>query len=144
MAVGKRTDPYQAFRFLVEVEGLVVGGFSEVSGLQVELEVESYREGGRNGYVHALAGPVRYPAHLVLRHGITDADALWRWYRDTLRGAITRRNLSVILQDSAGTEKRRWDFAQAYPVKWNGPDLRANSAEVALETLELAHAGLVE
>jgi phage tail-like protein len=60
-----------------------------------------------------------------------------------LRGEVKRRNVSIILLNSAGQDQRRWEFQDAYPVRWSGPDLRAGSAEVAIETLELAHRGLM-
>lgn len=142
MALATRKDPYLAFNFLVEIEGLIVGGFSEVSGLQVETEVEDYREGGMNEYVHRLAGPIRYPANLVLKHGLTDADVLWRWHQEVVRGNIVRKNGSILLRDSSGEGRWRWNFVGAYPVKWSGPDLRAATAELAVETLELVHRGL--
>lgn len=141
MAIGERADPYLNFHFLVEIEGLVVGGFSEVSGLQVEIEVQEYREGGMNEYIHKLAGPTRYPSNLVLKRGLTDA-ALWIWHQEGRKGAIRRRNGSIVLLDSAGVEKWRWNFLGAYPVRWLGPDLRGGSNEVAVETLELVHHGL--
>jgi phage tail-like protein len=142
MAVGDRVDPYLSFHFLVEIEGLVIGGFNEVTGLTVEIEIEEYREGGLNAYVHKLAGPARYPNNLVLKHGLTDSDTLWNWHQDVASGNIQRRNGSIILLDSAGEEQWRWNFVDAYPVRWVGPDLRAGSAEVAIETLELVHRGL--
>ena len=142
MAVGDRVDPYLSFHFLVEIEGLVIGGFNEVTGLTVEVEIEEYREGGLNAYVHKLAGPARYPNNLVLKHGLTDSDTLWNWHQDVASGNILRRNGSIILLDSAGEEQWRWNFVDAYPVRWVGPDLRAGSAEVAIETLELVHRGL--
>ena len=142
MAVGDRVDPYLSFHFLVEIEGLVIGGFNEVTGLTVEVEIEEYREGGLNAYVHKLAGPTRYPNNLVLKHGLTDSDTLWNWHQDVANGNIQRRNGSIILLDSAGEEQWRWNFVDAYPVRWVGPDLRAGSAEVAIETLELVHRGL--
>jgi phage tail-like protein len=142
MALGVRTDPYLSFNFLVEIEGLVVGGFNEVTGLSVEVEVEEYREGGLNAYMHKLAGPTRYPNNLVLKRGLTDGDTLWNWHRDVTRGNIERKNGSIILLSSSGEEKWRWNFVAAYPVRWVGPDLRAATAEVAIETLELAHQGL--
>jgi phage tail-like protein len=142
MAVGDRVDPYLSFHFLVEIEGLVIGGFNEVTGLTVEVEIEEYREGGLNAYVHKLAGPARYPSNLVLKHGLTDSDVLWNWHQDVVSGNIQRRNGSIILLDSAGEEQWRWNFVDAYPVRWVGPDLRAGSAEVAIETLELVHRGL--
>ena len=49
-------DPYQGFNFLIEIEGLLTGGFSEVTGLESEIEVEEYREGGLNQYIHQLPG----------------------------------------------------------------------------------------
>ena len=142
MAVGDRVDPYLSFHFLVEIEGLVIGGFNEVTGLTVEVEIEEYREGGLNAYIHKLAGPVRYPNNLVLKHGLTDSDTLWNWHQDVASGNIQRKNGSIILLDSAGEEQWRWNFVDAYPVRWVGPDLRAGSAEVAIETLELVHRGL--
>ena len=142
MAVGDRVDPYLSFHFLVEIEGLVIGGFNEVTGLTVEVEIEEYREGGLNAYVHKLAGPARYPNNLVLKHGLTDSDTLWNWHQGVASGNIQRRNGSIILLDSAGEEQWRWNFVDAYPVRWVGPDLRAGSAEVAIETLELVHRGL--
>jgi phage tail-like protein len=142
VALATRSDPYLAFRFAVEIEGLVVAGFSEVTGLQSELELQEHREGGLNDYVHKLAGPVRYPANLTLRRGLTDVDAIWGWYRDASRGRIRRRNGSIVLLDSRGEERWRWNFVGAYPVRWSGPDLRAETGAVAVETLELAHQGL--
>ena len=142
MAVGARSDPFLSFNFAVEIRGLVVGGFSDVSGLQAELEIQEYREGGVNEYIHKRAGPTRYPSNLTLKKGITDATALWSWYCNVMQGTIERKNLSIVLMDSAGNEQRRWNFLRAYPVKWTGPDLRAATAEVAAETVELAHDGL--
>jgi phage tail-like protein len=142
MALGDRRDPYLSLRFLVEIEGLVVGGFSEVSGLQAEVEVESYREGGTNEYVHQLPGPTRYPQSLVLRHGLTELDTLWSWHQEVQRGVIRRRNGSIVLLDAAGAEGWRWNFVGAYPVRWSGPELRAGTSDVAVETVELIHHGL--
>jgi len=137
-----RHDPVLGFNFSVEVDGLVVGGFNDVSGLQTETEVQEYREGGVNEFIHKRAGPTKYPSNLVLKKGIADSTALWSWYCDVMRGKIERKNLSVVLLDSAGEEKRRWNFQKAYPVKWAGPGLRAGASEVAVETMELAHKGL--
>jgi phage tail-like protein len=143
MALGARHDPYLSFGFLVEIEGLVAGGFTEVTGLQFEIEVEDYREGGQNAYVHKLPGAARFPANIVLKHGLTDSDTLWRWHQDVRGGLIKRKNGSIVMLDSAGAERWRWNFVDAYPVRWNGPDLRAGTAEVAVETVELAHRGIV-
>ena len=139
----KRNDPYLNYNFLIEVDNLIVGGFSEVSGLQVEVQTEDYREGGVNEYIHKLAGPARYNSNLILKRGITDSATLWEWQMDVVYGIVERKDVTVILQDAAQNEKWRWIFYEAYPVKWSGPDMRAASPEVALETLELAHKGFM-
>jgi phage tail-like protein len=124
------------------VDGLVAGGFSEVSGLEIQTEVQEYREGGVNEFIHKRAGPVKYPSNLILKRGMTDVRTLWNWYWDVMQGKIKRRNVSVLLMDTTGTEVSRWNFSKAYPVRWVGPGLRASTGEVAVETLELAHSGL--
>lgn len=143
MALGTRSDVLLAFNFLVEIEGLVAGGFNEVSGLQVEVETHQHREGGLNEFIHTLPGPVRYPANLTLRRGMGDAVTLWGWFQEVAQGIIRRRNGSIVLLDSAGEERWRWNFAAAYPVRWIGPNLQAATAGVAFESVELAHHGIV-
>jgi phage tail-like protein len=136
-------DPFLSFRFHVEIGDRKVGEFSEVTGLQAEVEVFEYREGGVNDFVHKLAGPVRYPANLVLKHGLMEASQIWEWENEILHGKISRTNVSIVLMDEMGQDRWRWNFRDAYPVKWSGPDLRARTAEVAVETLELAHRGFI-
>lgn len=137
-----RDDPYMAFNFVVEIEGLLVGGFSEVSGLESEIAVEDYQEGGLNNYVHKLPGPAKYP-NLVLIHGLTDIDSLWNWYHEVSRGIIQRKNGTIMLLNRRRAPAMWWNFRQAYPVKWVGPKFNASSAtEVAVEQVELVHQGL--
>src|SRR6478736_3812744 len=97
MALGTRDDVYLAFNFLVEIEGLIVGGFSEVTGLQVEIEVQDHREGGENGFIHKLPGPARYSQNLILKHGLTDLTSLWSWQQDVIKGKFERKNGTIYL-----------------------------------------------
>ena len=142
MAVADRDDPYLSFLFAVEIDQKIVAGFSEVTGLEFESAVETFREGGVMGYEQQLAGPTKFPSRIVLKRGMTDATVLWSWHQDVTRGRVTRKDVSVVLRDSTGREKRRWSFRQAAPVKWIGPQFHAATAEVAVETLELIHRGL--
>lgn len=142
--LGIRLDPYMAFNFLVEIEGLLVGGFSEVTGLEIETEVENYREGGLNDYVHKLAGPTNYPSNLILKHGLIDIETLWSWHQDVTQGIIERKNGTIYLLDQQQLPAMWWDFREAYPVKWLGPQLRADANAVAIETVELVHRGIVK
>jgi len=136
-------DPYKVFRFVVEIDGLRVAGFSEVTGLESRTEVEDYREGGVNDYVHKLAKETRYP-NLTLKRGITDAADLWAWHQQVVDGDVQRKTVSVVLLNEVGQEKWRWIFRDAYPVKWNGTDLNAAGNTVAVESVELAHHGMTK
>lgn len=143
MPTGRRADPFIGCRFQVEITGLVVAGFSEVTGLQFETEVEEYREGGINDYVHKLPKITRQ-ANITLKRGITDSDDLYQWFVSSAQGNIERKNILIMLMDEQGQAKKRWTLAQAFPVKWVGPDFKADSSIVAIETIELAHNGLVK
>jgi len=141
MIFGGRTDPYLNFRFQVEIDSLVVGGFSEVLGLRVETETEEYREGGLNHRVHKLPR-VTKQSNITLKRGITDSDVLWEWNKDVVNGSIKRKTGRIILCDYEGREKWHWIIEDAYPVKWEGPELSGTGGTVAVESLELAHNGV--
>src|SRR5262245_34658621 len=93
---GLRVDPYQAASLVVEIESLQAGGFSDCTGLEVEVETEEYREGGQNEFVHHLAGRARNP-RLVLKHGLSPLDGLWGWHQDVVAGNVLRRNATIYL-----------------------------------------------
>ena len=142
MAVGDRKDPYRSYRFLVEIEGITRAGFRECSGLDSTQDAIEYREGNEGPTTRKLPGLVKY-SHLSLKWGITDDAELWAWRQKVVDGRIERRNGSIILLDDTGAEKIRWNFRDAWPTKWTGPSLTAEGNDVAIETLELAHEGLV-
>lgn len=143
VAATQRRDPYMAYNFVVEIEGLVKGGFTEVSGLESEIKLEEYQEGGQNQFSHQFPGVITYP-RLVLSRGLTDIDALWNWYQNATQGKIRFKNGTIMLYDRRQqTAVMRWNFKRAYPVKWVGPQLNAsNGTEIAVERLELVHQGL--
>ncbi|MFD2673190.1 phage tail protein [Marinicrinis sediminis] len=132
---------FTTYRFWVEIDGLLVGSFSEVSGLESETEYETYEEGGVNSYSHRIPKRTKYP-HLVLKRGMTDCSELWDWYEEVVNGKFKRKSGSIIMEDVSGKEKCRWNFYEAYPSKWTGPSLNATSSDVSIETLELVHNGL--
>jgi phage tail-like protein len=140
-ATGVRVDPYFSFNFFVEIQGILSGGFTEVSGLQAETETQEYAEGGLNDYVHRFAGRTRWPP-LVLKHGLTPIDALWRWHQKVVRGSVIRLNGTIYLLNEMRFPVLWWNFKNAFPAKWTGPDLRAGSSDIAFESIELVHQGL--
>lgn len=139
--LGVRLTPYFAYNFLVEIEGLITGGFMEVAGLESELKLESYEEGGQNDYIHQFPTRTTYP-NLVLSKGLTDLYTFWEWYEQASQGNIMRRNGTILLLDHQRIPVMWWNFKDAYPVKWTGPQLNSQSQEVAVERLELVHCGI--
>ena len=140
-------DPLRAYRFKVEIDAIVQAGFSEVTGVAAEVEVEDVWEGGNNYYHHKLPKAARQN-NLTLKKGLTDSDELWQWYLATIKalggeGKLQRKTLHVVLYDTDGTtEMWRWRMDGAYPVKWTGPEFKADGNAVAVETLEIAHNGV--
>jgi phage tail-like protein len=134
-----KRDVYSVYRFCVEIEGLTEATFSECTGLQAEIEIFEWEEGGLNEYKHRLPGRTKY-SNLTLKHGIATKE-LWDWCYDCIQGKVQRRGLSVILYGYDAMPKVRWDVTGALPIKWAGPTFKSGAAEAAVETLELAHHG---
>jgi phage tail-like protein len=123
------------------IDGQPQGVFTEVGGMQVEMDVLDYQEGGNNGFVHRLPGVTKV-SNLTLKRGMTTSNEFYKWCADIASGKFTRRHVTVVMYDSAGTELMRWNFVNAYPVRWVGPQLLAPDTAAAVETLELAHEGM--
>jgi phage tail-like protein len=127
-ALGVRPlPPYMTFNFAVEIE----------------VQVEEYREGGLNDFVHKLPGPASH-ANLLLQHGLTSLSTLWTWYYNTTQGVIQRRNGTIILLDARQIPVMWWNFRNGLPVRWTGPSFNASSEQVGVEALELVHEGLTK
>ena len=92
-----RNDPYSGFRFLVEIDGLIQGGFSKARGLQRETRIESFREGGVNDFERKLVTLTVYPA-LVLDRGLAD-NRLWDWHQQVIEGQVKRRTITITIPD---------------------------------------------
>lgn len=139
---------FTAFRF--ELKALTkdgdefLGGFSNISGLDVTIEVEKYQEGGSNE-VYSFPKGVSY-SNLVLKKGLAD-EKLWNWYKKTLDAVIFRkpipfRDLVLTVYTVDFSEKKEFVFTRAFPVKWSGSELNATGNSIFVETLEIAHRGI--
>jgi phage tail-like protein len=134
-------------RFILEIDGVAIGTFTEVSGLSVEVDDEKIEEGGQNHFVHRRPGRMSWP-NIVLKRGVVDDDNLFNWFARTsgdgyagesntlsmLTGAIT-------LITDGGDRLRSWAVDRAFPVKWTGPTFAVSSTDMPTEELEIAHHG---
>ena len=139
-ALPKRPDPVPELRFRVRLPDVDIGRFRECTGLAAEIEVKDYNEGGVNDRVHKLPTRMKYP-NLVLKRGVTFEDALLKWLYKT-QSEAQRIAVTVSLVGPDGRPVRSWSFADAFPIKWTGPNLNAGSNQVATESLEIVHAGM--
>lgn len=138
---GNRKDPYAAFNFVVEIDDIIVAGFTDVSGLSIETQFERKNFGGENHREYTFLTQTKY-TDITLKHGITTDEYLWDWYGQVINGRVNRHNGSICLLDDLGNPKVWWDFLDACPIKWEGPSFSATSSAVAAETLVLTHNGI--
>ena len=134
-----RIDPYLAKNFRVEIDTIPSISFTEVLGLEALIAVVDYRTGdSAANFVSKLPGLGRY-SNITLKRGFTQDTSLWEWMHNNLVGVLDRRNMSVVLQDSQSSDVLRWNFANAWPCRWAGPELKAECSAVAIETVEICY-----
>jgi len=140
-------EPTTSGHFLFEVDGVEIGTFREVTGLELDVTVEEYVEGGQNAYVHQLPGVMRWP-NLVFTRGLVQSDALFEWVRKSSGegfagngNKVTRATGAVTVVSHQGERLRSWSIQGVFAVRWSGPQLAADSYEPLVETLEVAHNG---
>jgi phage tail-like protein len=138
-----RNDPYRGSRYLVEIDGIVQAGFSEATIPDSSQDPIEYREGNEVPTVRKIPGLVKY-GNLSLKWGITDNLELYEWRKMVEQGKMkeARRNIAIILLDEEGNPKSRWEFIEAWPTKYDAPDLNATGSDIAIENLEIAHEGM--
>lgn len=133
---GKRDDPYGAFNFVVQIDGVNVAGFSEVGGLSSETDAIDYRNGNEDITVRKLPGLKKF-TNISLKRGFTDSKDLWQWRLSVMQGKTERKAGTIILQNEQRQPALKWEFKEGWPSKWEGPSLNAKNNEVAIETLEI-------
>lgn len=138
---GRRTAG-QAFRFYVEIGGILSAEFTECTGLSVDREIVEIAAGGVNDFIYKKPSRLRW-SNITLRRGITYSRDLWDWFcAGMYGGAVIRKNISIILGNAQMKKVKHWDVLAAFPAKWSGADLSTSTLEVALESIEIAHHGM--
>lgn len=136
-----RNDPYVAFTYLVEISGIRVGGFNEVSGLDAEIEPIDYRNGDEDFVARKLPGIKKFPT-IVLKRGIIGELDTFEWFRQGALGTVDRREGAIVLRDEERNPVMRWRFIRGWACKYTGPSFKADSSAVAIESIEICHEGL--
>lgn len=140
-----RHGPFRDARFLLEIDGIAKAGFSSASIPENSTEATEYREGNERPTVRKLWSLNDFGT-LSLESGITvDSIMLFEWRKLVEQGKMgdARRTIAVIVLDEEGGSGPRYEFRNAWPSNYDAPDLDATGGEVAIESMEIEHEGMV-
>lgn len=113
--------------------------FQSVSGLTVEYDMESFKEGGENRFEHKLPVRTKY-SDLVLKRGLLTDSAVVDWCFKAFRNReFEPTDVTVKLLNENGDPLKSWKVVRAWPKKWSISDFNATANEVVVETLELSY-----
>lgn len=138
-----RHDPFHGFRFRVEIDAIASAAFSEVAIGATSTDVVEYRDGSEPAHVRKLSGLTRF-GNVTLRRGMTTSLDLVQWHQQIVNGSLSaaRKQVAIVIEDETGADVARFVVSNAWPVKFGPIELKANSSEVLIETLELANEGI--
>lgn len=141
-----RETPYAAFNYLVELnpgQGKEpFAGFSEVSGLNIEITVAEYRAGNDQvNHVRKIPGIVK-AGDVTMKRGVMGADNLYGWIDPVRRGNIAQAKRDIVIKLLDETRENTvvtWKLRGAMPLKWTGPSMAAKGGgDVAIEEFVLS------
>ena len=134
--------PLPVFHFTVQWGGTRIG-FSEVSGLTQENQAIEYRDGSFPEYSSIKMPGLRKFGNITLKRGIVAADnEFFQWLSTIKLNQVERRDVVISLLNEEHAPVMTWKVQNAFPVKVEGPGLKASGNEVAIESIEIAHEGL--
>ena len=139
----KNNYPLPVFYYLVTIDGNDAIAFSEVSGLAIEYETITYKDGlsYKNGAKH-MPG-MGTPVNLTLKKGIVKSDSyLFDWINTIKLNTVEKRDVRIDLLNENGEPTVTWTVKDAFPKKLDAPSFNATSNEVAIESLELMASNL--
>ena len=143
-----RTAPYPSYNYIVNLNGprdpnKLLGGFSDVSGLETDIHVSEYRDGNEaEPHVRKIPGSHKV-GDVTLKRGVVDSSDLWAWITQTrTAGVEAQRDVIITLRDEAANPVQKFTLRNAVPMKYTGPTLAGKGAgEVAMEELVLSVEG---
>jgi phage tail-like protein len=146
-----RDNPYGAFNFLVALggsqgdgsEGSIIGGFSDASGLGLDISYSEYRNGNERVNTVRKVPNTHKNDDVTLKRGLVGSDDLFQWIKGVRDGVADPRDVTITLMDEARNAVATFRLHKAQPKKWTGPTLAAKGGgEVAMEELHLVHEGI--
>lgn len=134
---GERRDPYAGFNFRMEIDGIEVAGFKEISGLEMETQVIEYAEGDDiNTKMKLIPGRTKF-GEVTCKRGVVEGVELWEWcssINDYPR-EIERKSVTINLLDNEGEPQKTYTLFEAWPKKYATGTLDAGSDDLAMEEI---------
>lgn len=139
-----RERPYSAFNYTVDLgtgdTESPQAGFSEVSGLGMEINIAEYRNGNeKDNAPRKITGSYKVP-DVTLKRGLIGTPDLYSWLDQVRNGqqdALRTVTIQLLSEDRA-TVAMEWKLTNARPLKYTGPSLSGTSTETAVEELVIA------
>lgn len=132
-------DPAISIAYNVTIDGIIpLGIWTKIEGLGMEYQVTEYREGGVNGYMHKIVGPLKF-TNMRLSRPVDSTSPLVMMWLAANQMKIVPQTMAVTAMTAGGEAITTWNLVGAVPVKWTGPQLDVMSNNVATETLEVAY-----
>ena len=139
------TDVLAGNQFKLEIDGVTVAEFREVSGISEETAVIESKQTGPDGktYIKKLPGEHKW-GDITFKRGFTSDMTLTEWRKKVLEGKIAemRKNGSIVVYDYDNKEVLRWNFVNAWPSKLSVSNLSASANEVLVEEMTIVHEGI--
>lgn len=135
--------PIPKFHFQADWGGVRIG-FTEISGLDVETEVIEYRDGASPEYSKMkISGMQKFPNVTMKRAVFASDNEYFKWWNTVALNTVERRSVTISLLNEKHEPVVVWKVKNAWPAKISSTDLKADGNEIAIESIELAHDGLV-
>ncbi|MBB4036633.1 phage tail-like protein [Dysgonomonas hofstadii] len=135
--------PLPKFYFQVKI-GEKESSFQEVSGLDLEAQVIEYRHGNSKEFSTIKMPGIKKSSNVTLKKGVFKGDhSFWDWFNKIKMNTIERQTVTISLLDESGNPAQTWTLNNAWPTKITGTDLKSDGNEVAVETMEIAHEGII-
>ncbi len=134
--------PLPVFHFSVDWGGTQVT-FSEVTGLNVEVQPIEYRDGNNPEYSATKMPGMKKYGNLTMKRGVFASDnEYYLWVQEIALNKVKRRDIVISLLNEAHAPVMTWKVLNAWPTKLTSPDLKASANEAAIESIEVAHEGI--
>jgi len=132
---------YQGSFFALEIDSLTLAWFTGCSGLSLEFDVTTFKEGnGKKVVERKRAGKPKY-SEVVLKRGFTTNTAVHDWFNEVVAAEkpTPYKTASIVLYDREQTETARWNLEACWPSKLSVSDLSSGSDDVMVEELTIQH-----